>query len=100
MNYYYIDYYYIYYLILNYLIDNIYDYFKNYPREEVDIMLSKLTPYERQLVIDRYTEDLSTDTLTKLTREQIEQYYLKVLPKMKKILSDITKFKNGRIRGL
>ncbi len=68
----------------------IYEYFKDYTKEQVDEMLTKLTEEEKALVTIRYGEDLKSLGSTKLTKEQTYKFYGSLIPKMKRLLSNPT----------
>ena len=72
-------------------LQTIYEYFKEYTKEQVDEMLTKLTEKERELVMIRYGEDLNNPVSTKLTKEQTDKFYGSLVPKMKRLLSNLTK---------
>lgn len=69
-------------------LQTIYEYFKNYTKEQVDEMLTKLTEEEKSLVKIRYGEDLNHSVATKLTKEQRDKFYGTLVPKMKRLLSN------------
>ena len=71
-------------------LKTIYEYFKNYTKEQVDEMLTKLTDEEKALVTIRYGEDLNNPASTKLSQEQIDKFYGSLIPKMKRLLSNPT----------
>ena len=62
--------------------NNIYEYFSNYTKEQVDAMLAKLDEEDRLLVTLRYGED------SKLTEEQYKRFYYTLIPKMKRLLAN------------
>ena len=70
-------------------LQSIYEYFKNYTREQVDEMLSKLTDEEKKLITLRYGEDLDNPTPSpEWTAEYQNKFYGNLLPKMKRLLSN------------
>lgn len=69
-------------------LQTIYEYFKDYTREQVDGMLLKLSEEERSLIILRYGEDLDNPVQLKLTKEDNYRFYGLLVPKMKKILAN------------
>ena len=69
-------------------LSSIYDYFKNYTREQVNEMLSKLTIEERALITRRYGEDLDHPVQTKLTKYETNRFYHCLVPKMKELLDN------------
>lgn len=74
-------------------LQSIYEYFKDYTREQIDEMLSKLTEEERALVTLRYGEDLDNPTGGKLTKEDTNKFYGTLVPKMKRLLANSTEEK-------
>ena len=79
-------------------IKSIYEYFKDYTKEQVDEMLSKLTEKERALITLRYGEDLEHPNGGKLTREDANKFYGTLVPKMKRLLSNPTGEKKRKPR--
>ena len=69
-------------------LQSIYEYFKDYTREQVNEMLSKLTEEERALVTLRYGEDLDNPNGGKLTKEDTSKFYGGLIPKMKRLLAN------------
>ena len=65
----------------------IYELLKNYSREEVDEMLSKLTDDDRNLLRKRYGDDLDHPIITSLTEEETKAFYQSLLPRMKRSLA-------------
>ena len=53
----------------------IYNYFKNYTKEQIDEMLTKLTEEEKVLLTIRCKEYLNNTASTKLTKKQIYKFY-------------------------
>ena len=76
-------------IVLKVRIKTIYQYFSNYSKKSIDLMLLQLEEEEKELIKLRYGEDLNTPPLTKLTKEQSYAYYCILVPKMKKILSSL-----------
>ena len=66
----------------------IYEYFKDYPKEKVDEMITKLTDEEKELVKLRYGDDLDRPVEGFLTGEQSKIFYGKTLQIMKRILKN------------
>lgn len=77
-------------------LQSIYEYFKNYSREQVDEMLTKLNKEERKLVTARYGENLDNPVSAKLTKEQVNKYYGTLVPKMKGLLANPTRKRKTR----
>ncbi len=77
-------------------LQTIYEYFKDYTKEQVDEMLTRLTDEERALVTIRYGEDLNNPVSTKLSKEQINKFYGSLVPKMKRLLSNPTGERKAR----
>lgn len=71
-------------------LQTIYEYFKNYTREQINEMLTKLTEEERALVTTRYGENLDNPASAKLTKEQTDKFYGTLVPKMKRLLANPT----------
>lgn len=72
-------------------LQTIYQYFKDYTKEQVDDMLEKLTEEERMLITSRYGEDLNNPISGKLSNEQRNKFYGSLVPKMRRILSNPNK---------
>lgn len=72
-------------------LQTIYQYFKDYTKEQVDIMLLKLSEEERNLITLRYGEDLSNPVSVKLTKKQTDKFYGSLVPKMKRLLANPNK---------
>lgn len=81
-------------------LQTIYQYFKDYTREQVDQMLSKLTEEERALITLRYGEDLDNPLSVKLTKEQTHKFYGSLVPKMKRLLNNPNKEKKKKSRKI
>lgn len=79
-------------------IKSIYEYFSEYQKEQVDAMLEKLTEEERKLITLRYGEDLNNPTSRKLSKEETNKFYGRLIPKMKRLLSNSNKEKIPRNR--
>lgn len=77
-------------------LQTIYEYFKDYTKEQVDAMLEKLTEEERTLIRLRYGEDLNNPTSGKLSKEETNKFYGSLIPKMKRILSNPNKERKPR----
>lgn len=77
-------------------LQTIYEYFKDYTREQINEMLMKLTEEERALVTTRYGEDLDNPVSTKLTKEQTNKFYGNLVPKMRKLLANPTGERKSR----
>ncbi len=76
----------------------IYEYFKDYKKEEVNLMLSKLTEEERKLVELRYGADLENPvTDENWTIEYGKQFYGNLIPKMRRLLSNPNRIR--KVRG-
>ena len=80
-------------------LQTIYQYFKDYTKEQVDAMLEKLTEEERVLIVSRYGEDLNNPTAGKLTKEQTDKFYGSLVPKMRRLLSNPNKERKPRKKG-
>lgn len=80
-------------------LKTIYEYFKDYTKEQVDEMLTKLTEEEKSLIRVRYGEDLNNPVPTKLTKKQMDKFYGSLVPKMKRLLSNPLGKKRSRQRN-
>lgn len=69
-------------------LQTIYQYFKDYTKEQVDEMLLKLTNEDRALITLRYGEDLDNPVSGELTKEQTNKFYGTLVPKMKRLLKN------------
>lgn len=67
-------------------LQSIYQYFNDYTKEQVDLMLSKLSDEEIALITLRYGEDLSKPISGKLTKGQRDKFYGSLVPKMRRLL--------------
>ena len=72
-------------------LQSIYEYFKDYTREQIDEMLSKLSEEDKNLITLRYGENLDNPVSGELTKQQYNRFYVTLVPKMKKLLSNPTK---------
>lgn len=82
---------------------SIYDIFYDYTEEQVNTTISHLTEDERKLINFRYGEDLKNPVFTKLIESNRYQFYNRLLPKMRIMLSSNNKnipknWKNTPIR--
>jgi len=66
---------------------SIYEYLEDYSKEEIDLVISKLSVEEQKLLRLRYGEDLSNPVFEKLTKEQTYKFY-NLIKKIKKILKN------------
>lgn len=72
-------------------LQSIYEYFKDYTKEQVDEALSNLTKEELELIHLRYGENLSEPTAnSNWTKENNNKFYGSLIPKMKRLLSKST----------
>ena len=70
-------------------LQSIYEYFKNYSREQIDDMLLKLTDEERKLITLRYGDDLDNPiSSSEWNTEYQNKFYGSLLPKMKRLLAN------------
>ena len=70
-------------------LQSIYEYFKNYSREQIDDMLLKLTDEERKLITLRYGDDLDNPiSSSEWNTEYRNKFYGSLLPKMKRLLAN------------
>lgn len=70
-------------------LQTIYEYLKEYTREEIDAMLSKLSDEEMLLIRLRYGDDLENPvSVSTFGKEETNKFYGKLIPKMKRLLSN------------
>lgn len=69
-------------------LKSIYEFFNNYTKEQIDEVISKLTDEERALIKRRYGDDLENPVQTKLSKDDINNFYGILVPKMKKTLKN------------
>lgn len=70
-------------------LQTIYEYLKGYTREDIDVMLGKLTEEEMSLVKLRYGEDLDNPVASSTWgKEETNKFYGSLIPKMKRLLSN------------
>ena len=70
------------------MVKTIYEYFKNYSREEVDKVLSTLSEESLELIRIRYGDDLTVPVNNKLTEEQRKKFYGSVMAQIKRLLEN------------
>lgn len=76
-------------------LKTIYEYFKDYKREQIEEMLGKLTEEEKKIITLRYGEDLDNPIQSKLSKEESYEFYGILVPKMKRLLLNLN---NGQKR--
>ena len=81
-------------------LPSIYQLFGGYSKEQIDVMLTKLTEEERKLITLRYGDDLEKPKATKLSKEESRKYYGVLVPKMKRLLSNPDKVRKTRRENL
>ena len=70
-------------------LKNTYEYFNNYSREEIDLMLLKLSDDEKELIKLRYGDNLDIPvTSENWGKEQNSLFYGSLVPKMKRLLAN------------
>ena len=70
-------------------LQTIYDYFNDYSREQVDVMLEKLNEDEKKLIMMRYGTDLDNPITSEYwNKEHVNKFYGSLIPKMKRLLSN------------
>ena len=73
------------------VLNTIYEQFSNYSKEQIDIMLEKLSTEEKELIILRYGNDLNKRIYSNLDERQKKEFYERLLPKMKRLLANLNK---------
>jgi len=71
-------------------IKSIYDYFKNYEKQDINNVLLELKEEEKNLLRLIYGDDLNNQVLVKLTKEQYDNFH-KLISKIKKNLKSNSK---------
>ena len=66
----------------------IYQSLEGYTKEDIDIMLTKLSPKDKELIKLRYGDNLTVSTSSKLDKKQQARFYNTLVPKMKKLLKN------------
>ncbi len=69
-------------------IQTIYEYFKDYSKEQVDEIITKLTDEEQKLLTNLYQANLNDQVSIKLKEEQIDKFYNVLIPKIEELLSN------------
>ena len=69
-------------------IKTIYEYFNKYTKEQIDEVLNNLSKDEFNLVIARYGMDLNNPVNARISEKQKNDFYCKLLPKIKRLLDD------------
>ena len=70
------------------MVKTIYEYFKNYSKDEVDKVLSTLSEESLELIRIRYGDDLTVPVNNKLTEEQRKKFYGSVMAQIKRLLEN------------
>ena len=69
-------------------LKNLYELLQPYSKEEIEIMLTKLTDEDKDLLKLRFPEGFSSTTSSKLTPEQKNKYHAYLVPKMRRMLAN------------
>lgn len=67
-------------------LKSIYEYLKDFTKEEIDLVINQLNDEEKELLKIRYGEDLSNPVQRTLTTIQYNKFYGNLVPKMKRLL--------------
>lgn len=68
-------------------INNIYELFKDYSQEEVDLIIQRISPTERNLIYFRFGENLNVKTTNEgWSLEKSRTLYKCIIPKMRRLL--------------
>lgn len=65
---------------------NIYNFFNQYTKDEIDSAIENLTEKEQGLIRKRYGDDLTNPIFTKLNPKENNYFYNALIPKMKEML--------------
>lgn len=72
-------------------IQSLYEYFNQYTKEEINLMIQKLTDEEKELIRLRYGEDFDNPIVSSIfSKEQRTNFYGCLIPKMRRLLSNPT----------
>ncbi len=77
-------------------IRTIYEYFNTYTKEQIDIILKKLSEEEKSLIEARYGKDLNNPVAGKLDRKQTNEFYGSLIPKIRRRLFNSNNVKKTR----
>lgn len=70
-------------------LQSLYEYFKNYSKEEINLMITKLSDDEKDLIKLRYGKDLENPVTSEdWGEEQRKKFYGLLVPKMRRLLSN------------
>lgn len=72
-------------------IKTIYEYLKEYTKEQIDIVISGLNPEDKELLRLRYGDDLEHPVATQMSEEQKVRFYSTLIPKMRRLLSKMVR---------
>ena len=72
-------------------MQTIYQYFNLYSEQQVNEMLEMLSQHEKELVKLRYGEDLNNPISGSLSKSEKDKFYGSLIPKMKRILFNLSK---------
>lgn len=72
-------------------LQSIYEYLYEYPKEQIDDVLSKLSDEEKALLVLRYGENLEMPVQTKMPPEAFTKFYSVLIPKIKRQLNNNSK---------
>lgn len=76
-------------------LQTIYEYFKDYSKEEIDDMISKLNEQDKQLLELRYGSNLEVPvTSESFGKKETTRFYGSLIPKMRRLLSNPNEEKN------
>ena len=70
---------------------SIYQLLDNYSKEQIDTVITQLSDEERNLITIRYGTDLENPVFTKLSQKQCRYLYAHLIPKIRKLLANLTK---------
>lgn len=80
-------------------LQSIYEYFKNYNKEDIDLIISNLRKEEKELIVLRYGNDLEHPTVSPdWTKEMSTEFYSVLIPKIKRALLNLENQKINEIQ--
>jgi len=69
-------------------LQTIYEYLKDYTKEQIDTVLEMLSEDEKLLIKVRYGNDLNNPVAGKLTKDQADKFYGSLIPKIRRLLAN------------
>ena len=74
-------------------VQTLYEYLKEYTREEIDLVLNGLEEEDKELIRLRYGDDLDNPSARQLNKEETHKFYGRLIPRIKTKLKQARKAK-------